>query len=61
MGLDDKMEICKITTPLTNCADDAQQLPFVSTVTTFDRVHFSAVITDGRQALARVLLQNSPN
>ena len=54
--LDGKVVPCKVMTPLTNCPDDAQQLPFVGTVSTFGRVELFAIIADGLQALTEVLL-----
>ena len=54
--LDGKVVPCKVMTPLTNCLDDTQQLPFVGTVSTFGRVELSAVIADRLQALTDVLL-----
>ena len=54
--LDGKVITCKVMSPLTNCPDDTQQLPFVGTVSTFGRVELSAVITDRLQALTEVLL-----
>ena len=51
----------KIMSPLTNCPDNAQQLPFVCTVPTFGRVELSAVLADRLQALTEVLLQDCSN
>ena len=59
--LDGKMITCKVMSPLTNSPDNAQQLPFVCTVSTFGRVELSAVITDRLQALTEVLLQDCTN
>ena len=54
--LDGKVVPCKIIMPLTNCPDDAQQLPFVGTVSTFGKVELSAIIADSLQALTESLL-----
>ena len=59
--LDGKVVPCKIMMPLSNCPDDAQQLPFVGTILTFGRVELSAVIADRLQALTEVLLQDCSN
>ena len=56
-----KVVACKVMSPLTNCPDDAQQLPFVCTVSTLGRVELFAVITDRLQALSEVLLQDCSN
>ena len=51
-----KVVPCKVMSPLTNCPDDAQQLPFVGTILTLGRVELSAIIADRLQALSKVLL-----
>ena len=61
VSLDGKVVPSKVMTPLTNCPDDAQQLPFVGAVSTFGRVQLSAIIADRLQALTEVLLQDCSN
>ena len=56
-----KVVPCKVMSPLTHCPDDAQQLPFVGTVSTVGRVELSVVIADSLQALSEVLLQDCSN
>ena len=59
--LDGKVVTYKVMSPLTNCPNDARQLPFVGTVSTLGRVELSAIIADGLQALTEVLLQDCSN
>ena len=54
--LDGKVITCKVMSPLANCPDDAQQLPFIGTILTFGKVELFAIIADRLQALTEVLL-----